>query len=164
MTLLSKDQKRAIAQLARQAYQAWPEREAFEAINAGRSRTDCFESWRHVEQGKACGMQSLRDCTQAHYGRLVAHFKALAGDAAGAARTLARDADNDRRIARYKLDEALRERGLRTEYAASICRRQNRCELDAATARQIWRLVYTVRNRRRPAAAPAPEPRGENPF
>jgi len=155
MTPLSILQKREIAQLARRAYEAWPERDAFELINAGQSKTACFEAWRHVEQGKACGVQSLCACTQADYGRLVAHFQALCGHAAAATRTLVRDADNDRRIARYKLDQALQERGLREEYAAAICRRQYRCGLDEATAKQLWRLVFTVRSRRKPAAAPA---------
>jgi hypothetical protein len=156
MTPLSSLQKREIAQLARRAYEAWSERDAFEAINAEQSKPACFESWRHVEQGKACGVQSLCACTQAHYGRLVAHFQALCGHSAAAMRTLVRDADNDRRIARYKLDEALRERGLGTGYAAAICQRQYRCDLDAANAKQLWRLVYTVRNRRK-ALPPIPE-------
>jgi len=162
MTPLSILQKREIAQLARRAYEAWAEREAFEAINAEQSKTACFEAFRHVEQGKACGVQSLCACTQAHYGRLVAHFQALTGNAA--TRTLVRDADNDRRIARYKLDQALRERGLREEYAAAICRRQFKTSLEDATARQIWNLVFTIRNRRKPAAAPAAAECEPNPF
>ena len=83
--------------------------------------------------------------------------------AAAAERTLARDADNDRRIARYKLDQALRERGLGESYAAAICRTQYRCSLAEASPRQLWRLVYTIRNRRRPAR-PAAQPAGEVPF
>jgi hypothetical protein len=157
MTPLSIEQKRTIAVLARKAYDAWPEREGFELINSELSKTACFESWRHVEQGKACGVQSLRACTQAHYGRILAHFQTLAGNAAGATQTLARDADNDRRIARFKLDQALRERGLRPDYASSICRRQYRTDLDSANAKQLWRLVFTVRNRRRPAATALPQ-------
>ncbi len=163
MTPLSILQKREIAQLARRAYDAWPEREAFEAINAGQSKTACIEAWRHVEQGNACGVQSLCACTQAHYGRLVAHFQALCGHAAAATRTLVRDADNDRRIARYKLNEALRERGLALGYVAAICRRQYRCGLDGANARQLWSLCYTIRNRRKPAA-PASQVQEPNPF
>jgi hypothetical protein len=163
MSPLSHTQKRAIAIAARRAYQAWPEREAFEAINGDMSRTAVFDAWRHVETGKACGIQSLRECSQAHYGRILAHFQRLAGDTAAATRTQARDADNDRRIARYKLDQALRERGLGESYAAAICRTQYRCSLAEASPRQLWRLVYTIRNRRRPAR-PAAQPAGEVPF
>lgn len=161
MTGLSNLQKRDIAIAARRAYDTWSEREAFEAINAELSKSDCFNAWRHVEQGKACGgIQSLREMTQAHFGRVLAHFKALAGDSDGAARTLARDADNPRRIARFKLNQALRERGLELGYVIAICRRQFRCELDEASAGQLWKLVYTVRNRRKPATAGA----NPNPF
>lgn len=155
MTGLSLFQKREIAIAARRAYDAKQDREAFEAINSDLSRSACFEAWRHVEQGKAVGIQSLREMTQAHWAPVMAHFKRLAGDQAGADRTLARDADNGRRIARYKLDEALRERGLGEAYAASICRSQNRCELDHASEKQLWRILYTVRNRRPALSAPA---------
>jgi ribosome modulation factor len=148
MHSLSNLQKREIAIAARRAYDAKPDREAFEAINSDLSRSDCFNAWRHVEQGKAVGIQSLTEMTQAHYGKVLAHFQRLAGNLAAADHTLARDADNGRRVARFKLDEALRERGLSEGYAASICRSQNRCTLDHATEKQLWRVFYTVRNRR----------------
>ena len=147
MVGLSHLQKRNIAIAARAAYQAWPEREAFEAINSEISRTECFEAWRHVEQGKAVGIQSLRECTQAHYARVLAHFQRLAGRADAAIRTIARDDDNDRRIALFKLREECTAAGLSEAYAAAICRRQYLCELAAASDKQVWRLVYTIRNR-----------------
>lgn len=147
MVGLSHIQKRNIAIAARAAYQAWPQREAFEAINSDISRTDCFEAWRHVEQGKTVGIQSLCECTQAHYARVLAHFQSLAGHAASALRTIARDDDNDRRIALFKLREALSAAGLPESYAAAVCRRQYCCELAAASDKQLWRLVYTIRNR-----------------
>ena len=160
MSPLSNIQKKDIAIAARRAYDAWPEREAFEAINAELSRTACFEAWRHVEIRKVVRFtESLRECTQAHYGALLSHFQAMAGDDTAAQRTRARDADNPRRVARYKLEEALRERGLELGYAIAICRTQNRCELDQASAKQLWRLVFTVRNRKRRAV-----PVGDNPF
>jgi hypothetical protein len=148
MTPLSNLQKREIAIAARRAYDAWSEREAFELINSELSRTACFEAWRRVEQGKATGIQRMTAMTQDHYAPALAHFVALAGDAGRATRVLARGADNDRRIARYKLDEALRERGLDPGYAAAICRRQFRRPLAEASAKQLWCLVYTVRSRR----------------
>lgn len=164
MTPLSNLQKREISIAARRAYLVWPDREAYEAINSEMSATACFEAWRHVEAGKACGVQSLRACTQAHYGRLLAHFQALAGHTAQADYTRARDADNDRRIARYKLAQALRERGLAEGYAAAICVRQYRCGLGEATAKQLWCLVYTVRNRRPTVGAGLPRDAGDVPF
>lgn len=145
---LSKIQKRDIARLCRTVYLAWPERVEFEAANPELSATKCFEAWRHVEQGKAVGIQSLCECTQAHFQPLVAHFRELLGDAEGAQRARDRDADNGRRIALFKLRETLRERELTEGYAAAICRRQFRCELNRASVKQVWCLVYTVRNRR----------------
>jgi len=163
MSPLSNLQKREIAIAARRAYQAWPEREAYEALNAKEfSRSACFDSWRHVEQGKAVGVQSLRECDQSHYGRCLAHFQRLAGDATAATRTEARDQDNDRRIARWKLNQALQERGLETGYAAAICRDKFKCLLDQATPGQLWKLVYDIRRSRKPAAKK--KPIGEVPY
>lgn len=152
---LSNIQKRDISIAARRAYEAWPEREAFEAINVDQSRTACFEAWRHVECAKAVGIQSLREMTQAHYNRVLAHFEELAGDAASATRRRGRDHDNDRRIALHKLKEACQAADVGLSYAASICRAQYRCGLDEATTKQVWNLFYTVRNR---AAAKKPAP------
>jgi hypothetical protein len=163
MSPLSIEQKRIIAQHARRAYERWSGREDFERANDGLSKTEMCNAWRHVQQGEAVGIQSLCECTQAHYNRLVAHFMALAGAPDAAMRTRARDFDNDRRIARYKLDEALRERGLREEYAAAICRRQYRCGLADANSHQVWRLVFTIRNRR-PAVTEATASNKQDPF
>jgi len=171
MTGLSKLQKREIVLAARRAYAAWPDHEAFEAINSELSRSACFDAWRHVETGKAtagngsgpaAGIQSLRELPQSLYARVLAHFQQKAGEGEAASHTLARDADNPRRIARYKLGRALAERGLAEEYAATICRRQYRCELDQASAGQLWRLLYTIRNRRQAVAASAGP--NDNPF
>lgn len=159
---LSHLQKREIAIAARRAYEAWVGREAFEAVNAEFSKTACFDSWRRVEQGKACGIQSLRECSQAHYGRILAHFQALGGATAAATRTVARDADNARRIALYKLRGELRKRGLSDEYAATICRSKFKCGMAEATEKQLWKLFYDVR--KRPVRAPVGQIESEVPF
>lgn len=158
MSPLSNRQKMIVARLARLAYGAWPGRAEFEQLNAELPASARFNAWRRVEQGKACGTQSLRECTQRDYGRLKAHFEALAGQDRRATGTLARDRDNDRRVALHKLREALAERDLPDAYAAAICRRQYRCALEEAGAKQLWRLLYTVRNRRPAVAAPAGRP------
>lgn len=160
MSPLSKIQKKDIAIAARRAYDAKLDREAFEAINSELSRTACFEAWRHVEQGKAVGVQSMRQMNQSHYGRVLAHFQKLGGEEAAASHTLARDADNGRRIARFKLSQALRERGLQEGYAAAICRNKFKCGLEEAGEKQLWKLVYDIRSRR--PAKPKETP--TNPF
>lgn len=144
---LSLDQKRVISQLAASAYKAWPEREAYELINSDMAKSKCLEAWRHVEQGKAVGIQSLRECTQAHYLRLKAHFEALGGRLDKAQRTIRREASNGARIALFKLTGALREAGLDEAYAAQICRQMYRVELGHASEKQLWNLFYTIRNR-----------------
>lgn len=158
---LSNIQKRDISIAARRAYEAWDGREAYEAINSESSRTECFEAWRHVEARKAVGIESLREMTQAHFNRVLAHFEQLAGDVAGAARRRGRDQDNDRRIALHKLKEACQAADVGLSYAATLCRTQYRCALDEATTKQLWNLFYTVRNRRK-ASAPAQQPPDDN--
>lgn len=145
---LSHTQKAEIGQLARQAWLVWEGREAFLEANGELSQSACFAAWRHWQQGLACGRQSLRECTGEEYQLLRAHFLKLAGLEASAQRAEERHVSNPRRIAAYKLRQALAAAGLPTEYAAAICRRQYRCALAEASERQLWCLVYTIRNRR----------------
>lgn len=164
---LSLIQKRDIAIAARQAYDRWPEREAFEAINSDQSKSACFKAWRYVETGKAAGgTQSLCECTQSQYGRVLAHFQRLGGQESVAQHTEAKDQDNPRRIALWKLNQALRERDLGRGYAITICRAQYRCELDQASPGQLWRLIYTIRNRHKATVRPAKiaAPSNDDPF
>ena len=100
------------------------------------------------------GKQSLLDCTsECDYLRLCAHFLRIAREYDAANSAQLRAGTESRRIAEHKLREALRERGLAEEYAASICRRQFRCALREANANQLWCLVFTIRNRRKPLHA-----------
>lgn len=176
MTFLSNEQKAEIGMLARRAYQAWAGREAFEECNPELSRTKCFEAWRHVEQGKAVGRQSLCDCTQDDYQPLRAHFLALIGAGGAAVNALMRHQEEPRIRARWKLQQALDERGLDESYAAAICRRQFKCALGDASEKQLWNLFFTVCKRRRKTPNHQPRHRyvrvkagnlsvtGDNPF
>lgn len=148
-TLLSNEQKGDLCQLARKAYDEWAGREAFEEANPELSATKCFEAWRRVEQGKAVGNQSLRLVTQDDFLTLRAHFRAMCGQGGAAVKDLLRHAEEPRIRARFKLQQALEERGLNEAYAAAICRRQFRCELGDAGEKQLWNLFFTVRNRRK---------------
>lgn len=155
-SLLSRTQKAEIGQLATQAWRVWEGREAFLEANGELSTSACFSAWRHWQQGLACGRQSLRECTGEDYQLLRAHFLKLAGLEASARRAEERHISNPQRIARYKLRKALAAAGLPENYAAAICRRQYRCTLDDASERQLWCLVYTVRNRRHSARETRP--------
>ncbi len=146
-------QKRELCSLARRAYHHWAGREEFEIANPELSASACYEAWRHYEQGKACGRQSLRDCSQDDFLLIRAHFHSLLGHGDQAARDLLRSEEEPRIRARYILARELDQRGLDEAYAATICRCKYKCALGDATARQLWGLVFDVRKRRKPQFA-----------
>jgi len=153
MHYFTNDQKTHVAKLARAAYESWEGREQWEESNGEFSRTKCFEIWRHAETAKVTGgIASLRDCvSEVHYLPLVAHFNDLAGKGGAALRALLRHQEERRITPFFKLQQALAERGLDEAYAAAICRRQYKCELGDASEKQLWSLVFTIRNRRKVA-------------
>lgn len=134
--LLSNEQKASICMLAQQA-----------AERCGVTGWREVEAWRRDEQRKQWGLESLTAATQDQYPDIKAHFQALAGDLAGAYKTTRRGQDNPRRVARWHLNKALAAAKLSKAYAQAICKTQYRCTLDEATRDQLWRLVYTVKNR-----------------
>jgi hypothetical protein len=140
------------ATLARAARAAWASR-GMVGDNAA------FTDWRHAEQQAAVGCGSLRDCGQDDFLPLLAHFQDLAGETGTAVKTILRHAEEPRIIAMRKLAESLAERGLGTAYAEAICTRQFRTGLTDASAKQIWCVNFTVRNRRKPNGAAAKLPR-----
>lgn len=168
MQLLTNEQKATVCQLAREAWDAHPEiRDALLEANPHLGKTEIFQAWRRVEQGRAVGRQSLTQCTsEGDFLKLCAHFRAMIpGQEQRAARTLARHAIEPRLVALHKLRQACERAGVDLGYPAKICRTQYRCSLDQASEKQLWRLVYTVKNRgtakRREAAAAA---RPDDPF
>jgi hypothetical protein len=73
----------------------------------------------------------------------------LAGKPVQAYQTQLRDGDNKRRVALWKLTQALSAKGLEMGYAGAICRAQFKCQLEDASAKQLWCLFYTIYNRRK---------------
>ena len=151
MSELSTEQKRKLCQLARAAWEKATDREGWLEANPEMSASAVQAAWRHYHQSQAVGRQSLRLCTQDDYLRLVAHFKKLAGDEAGAAAAQGRAELDPRRRVWHLLVQALQERNLPLSYAGAICRRQYRVGLEHATEKQLWSLLYTVKNRRKAA-------------
>jgi hypothetical protein len=148
--LLSKKQKAEIGQLAQAAWHAQTDVQAeLCEANPGLSLPALFTGWRRVEQGKVLGeaRQSLTQADQTEYARLMAHFAALTGNEALTEQWRHRAVGDGRARAEWHLYEALKRADLKLEYAAVICRAQNRCELREASERQLWRLVYTLRAR-----------------
>ena len=125
-------------------------REAFEKVHGQPPSSQAeLDAWRRAEQGRACGVTSLRAATQRDYKQIESRMLALKGNAKAAVRSAERAMTEGVRLAMFKLQEALAERGLHESYAASICRRQFKRSISEASERQVWCLVYTVRNRRK---------------
>lgn len=104
-------------------------------------------AWRREQQLQHFGLKSLTAAAQDQYADIKAHFEALAGETGRAFSTALRGQDNDRRIARWHLNKALAAAKLSPAYAQAICKNQFHCTLDEASKKQLWNLVYTVKNR-----------------
>jgi hypothetical protein len=159
MTTLSNQQKAEIGKLAKAAWDSEAmagQRESMVECNGELSMSAIFANWRHHQQQQVLGggRHSLREATQEDYLRLVAHFRLLAGDEQGARGAMLRHQTEPQRVAMHTLERECKERGLNFPgYPGAICSHQNRCHLDQASAKQLWRLVYTVRSRRKALAA-----------
>lgn len=135
---LSHLQKRLLSQLARKAWEL-AEREV-----------GTPEEFRHAEVARACGKLGLRCCSQEDYKRVEAHFLDLCGETGAALNAHLRAETEPRRQAEAVLRRELARVGLAYGYAEAICRAQNRgAAIAEVSERQIWHLVYTVRNRAR---------------
>lgn len=141
---LSNEQKAALCILAR---------EAAEKVFGGHHTNADFSEWRREQQFLAVGKESLCDCVQGDYKPLKGHFLNLKGESGRAVKAIIESGFEEKNLALHKLKESCAERGLKLSYAESICRRQYKCDLDQANAKQLWNLNFTVRNRRKPAPA-----------
>ena len=136
---LTNDQKRILSQLARRAWtQAGPELDGMSA-----------DEFRQQEVVKACGKLGLRCCSQNDYGAVKGHFLNLLGETEKAFQAVHHGEGNARRVAEYKVVQACRDAGLELAYAAKICANTFKCSLDEASTDQLWKLMFTVKNRGR---------------
>lgn len=156
--MLTNHQKYLLSDLSRQAWKA--------ALAKAGALEDDFvteKDFRHQEVAKAVSKDGLCCCDQRDYKAVEAHFLALLGRKEEAQRSLARAGTEPKRQAEAVLRENLDKFALPMAYAEAICRRQNKCSLAEASAKQVWRLVYTIRNRggKRGAVATTPQPYGK---
>ena len=133
---LSAEQKAKICQIANKAAER-------QGVTHWRDKIE----FRRRVQREQFGLTSLTAATQAQYADIKAAFESLAGDDARAYTTIRRGQDNPRRVALWNLQRACAAAKLSTAYAQSICKTQYRCTLDEANEKQLWRLVYTIKNR-----------------
>ena len=151
MSLLSAKQKAEVAVAAGVAWGRCPERAALLAGNPELAASAVAAGWRRVEQGKVlgAGRQSLTQARQDEFPRLMAHFTRLAGLDGVAEHWEGRALSDGRRRARWLLEQACKGAGVDVSYAARIFWVQARRGLDEANETELWRLVYTVRNRKK---------------
>lgn len=135
---LSKEQKTRLAILARKAA----------AVAKVEGNTKAQDAWRQEVSIRACGLR-ISEASQCHWADLKSAFEDLAGEPVRAFQTQLREGDNKRRVALWKLTQALQAKGLEREYAGKICRMQFKCSIEDASAKQLWCLFFTVTNRRK---------------
>lgn len=104
-------------------------------------------TWRHEQVRIACGRPGLRACSQLDYKRVESHFLDLLGQAGSAFNSQVQAETEPRRQAEAVLLRELNRFGFRLSYAESISRAQFKCGVMDASVGQVWKLVYTVRNR-----------------
>lgn len=136
---LSNKQKAYLAQLINQAYA--------KVVGHAGPGVASVEDWRHSQVAAACGKFGLKCCDQNDYKRVEAHFLELLGESSRAFRAHVAAETEPRRQAEAVLTRELERFGMRLAYAEAICRQQFKCGLFDASEGQLWKLVYTVRNR-----------------
>jgi hypothetical protein len=145
--LLDNEQKAHICILAREA--------ADVRCDPGHFDEKELREWRREEQFKAVGKESLTDCVQADYLKLVAHFENLKGETGRALNAHLRAAVQDKEIALKKLHKECALRGLDISYPGKICLNKFKRTVDEATPRQLWCLVFDVRTSNKPIVSTA---------
>jgi hypothetical protein len=161
MSALSNNQKAILAQLARRAFNLigsrlrgadrYPQSGTLQGdldILALRGTPKSFEEWRHAQVRMAVGKEGLRCCSQMDYKRVEAHFQHLLGNDGAALNAHMRAESEPRRQAEAVLIEACKRKGLHLNYAAALCQRIHHVNLFEAPANVLWKLVYTINNRK----------------
>jgi hypothetical protein len=108
--------------------------------------------WRRDQLERVCGagVRSFASLTQHDFLPVKAHLEALCRRKPRAAATLVKSQSDRWRRAWWLLEQACGERGLEfPAYPQSIFRKQSHGRaLSEATEKQLFQLLYTVRNRR----------------
>lgn len=153
---LTKRQKRMIGKLAREAWVRagcpfYDEIAIMTNDSTALSASAALELWRHEEQLLACGVKHLTTATQREFPALMSHFNDRCGRVRASRSWFFRGVGDPARQARAVLQRELlrasRVLGSPTAYIESIAARQFKCAVSDCTAKQIWSLVFTLRNR-----------------
>lgn len=103
------------------------------------------DAWRQ-ERSLALAKVRISEARQRHWNDLHAVWQDLAGESGKAFDILMRADGNPRRVAMYKLEQELKSRGLADNYAASICFSMFKVSLADASAKQLWKVLFTIRS------------------
>lgn len=141
MSPLTNDQKRTLACLARDAYRA-------ALADSDGALVEDEATWRHNQTIAAVNKHGLRCCDQGDYAALMGHFLHLIGREDAALYWHLRAQSEPRRQAEVVLRRELAKRNLQVNYAETICINMFKCALVSASAAQLWKLSFTIRNRR----------------
>lgn len=166
--------KKELTPLAIMAAKAW---KAFMAADPewlpdmlanGHKRGALESDWRHGQcraatLGHPLGpVASLSGARRGHWNALFSHFAGLAGEDMASFRSSMRDGrapagvragaegDSQEKIrqARAVLESTMESTGLRQAYVAAVIKNKfHVSSLDQLTAKQIWQVVFTLRNR-----------------
>lgn len=125
-----------------------------------------FDAWRRATLHDVTGPaapDSFRAVTQRDYAAVLAYFGELAGDRRAEARRSKKDDEQARALWTLNLVEGevagtLGGREGARRYADALFRKIHKTERHAATARQVWAVIFTLRNR---AKAHRPENRSK---
>ena len=114
-----------------------------------------FNVWRKSALHDACGRQSFRDVRQSEYGKTLKYLLLLAGKHPEQRPAAAKSRGQDEAgRARWALDGECKtladafgsENGART-YAETLLGRIHKTTWHGATAKQLWQVLFTMRNR-----------------
>lgn len=118
---------------------------------------ESFDVWRKAALHDAAGKASFRAVTQREYGKVLAYFVTLAGKKPETRRAAVKpQGADDADRARWSLDNECRKQsevfgsyeGART-YAEVLLGKIHKTTVTGATAKQLWQVMFTVRNRAR---------------
>jgi len=150
LNLFSPKQRSSLAIIAGQAYDYQCAKGLLSGISA--------DEWRREEVERLTGYAGLTQCPAQFYNKLASHFSDLAGRADAALNHLLRESTEPKRQAEAVLLRELSKAGLPLNYAESISRDKFQCAVLDCDTRQLWQLIYTVRNRSKAKRRTLPPP------
>jgi hypothetical protein len=114
-----------------------------------------FDVWRKAALHDACGRQSFRAVTQGEYGDVLGYFLQLQGVSARARKAAQQSkAADEAERARYalrreceSLADAFGSAAGAEAYADALLERIHKTDIEEASAKQLWQVVFTMRNR-----------------